>query len=218
LGKRAGLGVWGSNRASTLTPSCLTPQGLTLCHSAAWLLPALLERGAATLPALSSLTLEAQNAPAVIRRLFADRGLLARLTRLKVCDSHRLPSLPGAPEPEDCPGGMLMEDLEFEVEELVRNAARLAAWPMPRLRRLALEQADRATLRALLHAPWATGLQDLQLTSFEGAFGGEVQSATLRGPTATSERAIMGEHVCQGTSSASPPASPRNLVTRPRLP
>jgi hypothetical protein len=156
----------------------LTPQSLTLGDSAAWLLPPLLDRGAAALPALASLAFDANCAPAVMRRLFAERGLLARLTRLKVSDWRRLPPLPGPPDPEHCPGGMRLEDLEFEVREAAEDAAALAAWPMPRLRRLALSMLDPAPLRALLHAPWAAGLEDLHLTTIEGAFGVEVQSAT----------------------------------------
>jgi hypothetical protein len=195
-------------------------QALTLDDAAAWLLPALLERGASALPALSSLTLEAQNAPAVMRRLFADRGLLPRLTRLRVFDSHRLPPLPGAPDFEHCRGGMLMEDLEFEVRAPVADAAKLAAWPMPRLRRLALEEVDRATLRALLRAPWAAGLQDLDLRTFEGAFGGAV--GYNQPPCEARQLPLRRGQYWGSTRAKAPrlrlPCLAPNPVTRPRLP
>jgi hypothetical protein len=163
------------------TLSALTPQSLTLGGSAAWLLPGLLDRSAAALPALASVAFDAICAPAVMRRLYEERGLLARLTRLKVLGWGPLElPLPSVPHPEQCPGGMRMEDLQVGEDEPTplpaADAAALAAWPMPRLRRLALALKDLAALRALLRAPWAAGLEDLHLSGpclrrTEGACG-----------------------------------------------
>jgi hypothetical protein len=144
-------------------------------------LPALLDRGAAALPALTSLALEAnsvvpvvQRLPMnVVRRLFEERGLLARLTRLKVVGCERLPPLPGPPGPEHWPGGMLMEDLDVDVGDTAADADALAAWPMPRLRRLAFSSGEPAALGTLLRAPWAARLEDLRFSAwcFEAAKG-----------------------------------------------
>jgi hypothetical protein len=168
------------------------------------LLPALLDRGAAALPALANLELHAQRAPTSVQRLFEDWSLLAQLTRLMVWNfwGELPPPLPGAPDPGHSPGGMRMEDLDVggDVTISCADAAALAAWPMPRLRRLALsELEDPAALRPLLHAPWAAGLADLHLSqlcvqSAQGACGRggvRVQSATFR-----SNR--VGAHACQG--------------------
>jgi hypothetical protein len=165
-----------------LTSSRARAQGLTLLHSAVWLLPAILDSGAAALPALASLEFNAHSDTPVVQRLFEERGLLARLTRLKVGEWGRLSApLPGGPGPEQCPGDMLMEDLEVGPRGVASmpaaDAAALAAWPMPRLRRLVLSLACPAALRALLRAPWAAALADLDLCgscleTAEGTFGG----------------------------------------------
>jgi hypothetical protein len=115
----------------------------------------------------------------VAKRLLEEQGLLARLTRLGVLNLGRLPPLPGAPDPERCPGGMRMEDLLFGGDPApipTADAAALAAWPMPRLRRLVAPGAALGGLRALLNAPWAAGLEELGLPGLcyaagEGALG-----------------------------------------------
>jgi hypothetical protein len=149
-------------------------QDLTLDHAAAWLLPALLGRGTAALPALASLSMDTHGALTVMHQLFEQRGLLARLTRLKVQDWDEMPPLPRAPAPEHCPSGMRMEDLEVDVGEA--DAAALAAWPMPRLRRLALLSMGPAAMRTLLRAPWAAVLQEL---SFQGPCEGARRGGTM---------------------------------------
>jgi hypothetical protein len=172
-------------------------QGLTLFHSAAWLLPALLDGGAAALPALASLELGADEALPVVQRLFEERSLLARLTLLKVNDGGSLSApLPGPPDPVRCSGGMRMEDLEVSwgVAMPAVDAAALAAWPMPRLRRLAISEVDPARLRTLLRARWAAGLADLRLAArclrtAKGALGG--------GSPVTCKGAWQRDHACQ---------------------
>jgi hypothetical protein len=184
-------------------------QGLALLHSAAWLLPALLDGGAAALPALARLELELSGEQPVAQRLFEERGLLARLTRLKVHDWRRLPPLPGAPYPEDCPGGMRMEDLEVRGSgppTLAADAVALAAWPMPRLRRLVFSEVNPAALRTLLRAPWPAGLEDLDLSgaclqATEGARGGQGAVSVLR-------EAGQGEHACTHLRKARAPRTP----------
>jgi hypothetical protein len=133
-----------------------------------------------------------------VRRLFEERGLLTRLTRLKVGNWHPLPPLPGPPDPERCPGGMRMEALELRAGLALTPAAAatavtaLAAWPMPRLRRLVLSSADPAALRTLLRAPWAAGLQDLEL-SVKGALRGGVRVSHVWRPDF---QAKQWEHAC----------------------
>jgi hypothetical protein len=210
--------------ASPLPPPLFAPfppraQGLTLVYNAAWLLPPHLDSGAAALPALTSLSVETFNGQPVARRLFEERGLLARLTSLKVVEMGSLPPLQAPPDPGHCPDGMRVEDLWLGGFEA--DTAALAAWPMPRLRRLALSAVGSAALRVFQHAPWAAGLQELRLTAWclrtpgaRGGWGG-VGWGTI-GPFGGRGR---GSTHAKGASPAgSTPCLASNPAQRPRLP
>jgi hypothetical protein len=103
--------------------------------------------------------------------------LLGRLTRLRVT-YHAGQRLPLTQAPKHCPGGMRMQTLELKGTLSAADAAALAAWPMPWLRRLLLTRMDPAILRALLRAPWAAELKELSL---DGPCLGTAEGATRPG-------------------------------------
>jgi hypothetical protein len=220
-----------ASRLTPDTPSCLPStlpaacaQALALDDSTVWLLPPVLDRGAAALPALASLTLDTFQAQPVVERLFEERGLLARLTRLAVLGVHSLPPLQGAADPEHCPGDMRMEDLEVRAGFLPSpavDAAALAAW-LPRLRRLVLPEADPAALRALLRAPWAAGLEDLHihepcLETAEGACGVRAHPSRFRAQPAAFGGRGRGSTHAKGTFRASDARTPTGPRSKPCL-
>jgi hypothetical protein len=138
---------------------------------ASFLLPrALAAYGAGGAAPLRSLVLSLSEADApAVEQLFGWPPLVAQLTRLCLGGVEMPPLLDAMPRGTE----LCMEDLEFRGtagDLSLSNARAIAAWRMPRLRRLAgVCCGARGALAALLAAPWAPGLHHLEVAEWDGS-------------------------------------------------
>jgi hypothetical protein len=137
---------------------------------ASFLLPrALAAYGAGGAAPLRSLVLSLSEADApAVEQLFGTPTLVAQLTRLCLGGVDVPPLLDAMPRRTE----LCMEDLEFRGatgDLSLSNARAIAAWRMPRLRRLAgVRCGARGALAALLAAPWAPELHQLEVAQWDG--------------------------------------------------